>query len=512
MKYLFLVMVSLCFFELTAQTPSWVEPEMRRMKYPDNVYLTGFASEMNLKKEDAAEVLKRCESYAKNRLNESVLVSVQSVSNLEVTETNSNILEYFKTSTASSSYINLSGLKTETYFDSKSKTGYAFVYAKRTDIENIYRNLIETKKTAINDNVQLAKSLLAGNDKQKAMKKYQECYPLLREIEEAQAVLAALAINQIEKQNLYIKEVSQIKTSFELEMNSLLSGQGNTPADQAFVMSNTLKTQIGDIQKPIRLTNLTFQDTKMGSQFSRRFSGELEQKLVTAGLSVTNDAGIPGQEAQQTPFLLTGNYWIEGGFVKLTILVKNIETGKLLASAEGKISKSWLDENQLAYLPENYKDALVNQKLFGKDEIIAGDLSIDIYTNKGKDNLIFVGGEKLKLLVRSNKECFIRCIYHMADGSKVLLLDNYYISSDKINQLIELPYEFECAEPFGVETLQLNAQNKAFEPLKTRREYGYDFIENDLSSTLVATRGIKRIDDQTPQKAEKRILVTTMSK
>ena len=171
-----------------------------------------------------------------------------------------------------------------------------------------------------------------------------------------------------------------------------------------------------------------------------------------------------------------------------------------------------LESRGIAYTPENYKQALINMKEFAKDEVKGGNLNIDVYTNKGKENLIFTEGDVLKLFVRANRECYLRFVYHLADGSKVLLLDNYYINRDNVNQVYELPYEFECAEPFGIETLQLNAQGEPFEALNVRSEYGYDFILDDTQTIITKSRGFKKSKSETDIKAEKRLVFTTMNK
>ena len=77
------------------------------------------------------------------------------------------------------------------------------------------------------------------------------------------------------------------------------------------------------------------------------------------------------------------------------------------------------------------------------------------------------------------------------------------------NKVYELPYEFECSEPFGVETLQLNAQELAFGGLRTKNQDGYEFIVDDMQTILVGTRGMKKVS-KNELKAERRITITTM--
>jgi hypothetical protein len=84
-----------------------------------------------------------------------------------------------------------------------------------------------------------------------------------------------------------------------------------------------------------------------------------------------------------------------------------------------------------------------------------------------------------------------------------------YIGSDKVNKVVTIPKQFQCASPFGVETLQVNCQTKEFSPLQTRNQGGYDFIVSDLASILKNTRGFKPLTNEDLM-AEKRIVVTTM--
>jgi len=98
----------------------------------------------------------------------------------------------------------------------------------------------------------------------------------------------------------------------------------------------------------------------------------------------------------------------------------------------------------------------------------------------------------------------------LADGSKVLLLDDYYIGVDKVNKVYKLPEEFVCAEPFGAEVLLVNAQTEKFERLNTKEQYGYKFITDDLDEVIRKTRGFKKTKEGV-KRAENSIVITTMS-
>lgn len=115
----------------------------------------------------------------------------------------------------------------------------------------------------------------------------------------------------------------------------------------------------------------------------------------------------------------------------------------------------------------------------------------------------------MKLFARINRESYKRLVYHLTAGSRVKLVDNYYLSSDKVNKVYELSFVFECVESIGTETLQLNAQTKKFAPLNIENIDSYEFINDGLSDNLVNTRGFKKKPSDV-LKAEKRVIITTM--
>ncbi len=506
---LFLLLNSI---NLHAQQPRWIDPQWRNVSYPDGKYLVGFASEKGKSKTVEIELLKKLESYAKSQLGESVKVSINSLSELNTTETNGKVQEYFKKNCTSASNIEIAGLKTETYFDEKEKTAYAIAYVKKDEVYNLYKNKIDEKIKTIAQKISSSEKYLTANDNQNALKNYFECYPVFRVVEEAQGIYLALKNKLSDDADLRIKEISDYKIKVDNEIKSLQKNTNITLEDACYFLAYGFNLQTGKLNESVRLTNFTYKDTKMGSEYSRKLSSVLEQKLIsTGGYNITTEAIMPGSTETGNKYMITGTYWDEGENIKIIAIMRNAES-KAIASAEAYIPQTWFKSNTISFLPENFKDAYSNMKAFSKDEVKGGDLIVEVWTNKGNENLIYTAGDKMKLFVRANKECYLRFIYYLADGSKALLLDNYYISSDKVNIVYELPYEFECSEPFGIETLQLNAQTDQFQSLSVKKQDGYDFIQDNLADVLVKTRGMKRVDNKVNMKAEKRVIITTMTK
>ncbi len=486
-----------------SQSPNWTNYTMRNASYPEGSYLTGFISETNVNGNDPGELLQKISGYAKDQLVENILVEIKSISTLNIHNVNTVTQEEFQKNSTSFSNATIAGLKTETYYDQKKKIGFAFSFAKKSEVKNHYENEISTLLDKCNTNFELASSHKDQNNNQGALKMLFQTQTFIKNIEHAQTILITLT-GKYDLTSLKRNESRIIKMKTESEINKVRNTQQFTLEDAAYYIAFALNTQTENLNAPVRVSNFTYQDTPMGSIFSRRLQSSLEQKLIQEGYKVANQA------VENDGFVLRGSYWEEGDKLKITGILRDQKTSSAIASVDCYLPKSTLNNASISFTPENYKQALINMKELAKDEIKGGGLNIDLYTNKGKDNLIYTEGEELKLFVRANRECYMRFIYHLADGSKVLLLDNYYINHDNVNQVYELPYEFECAEPFGIETLQLNAQAQPFPPLATKEEYGYNFILDDTNTIITKTRGFKKKTDTEEIKAEKRMVFTTM--
>jgi len=132
-------------------------------------------------------------------------------------------------------------------------------------------------------------------------------------------------------------------------------------------------------------------------------------------------------------------------------------------------------------------------------------LTIEVGTNKGKKP-VFKAKDEVKITFKVNKPVFVRVLYRMADNSVILLLDNYKVEADKINQTIPVPLTFICSEPFGSEKLVVYAQTIRFEPLSTQPYGQYTLVTDDWEKALTLTEkglGIKK------ELAKNEILVIT---
>lgn len=493
---------------VVGQAPEWTKFENRNQNFPTDSYLIGFSSELIPADQTQEKLLERLSGYAKNQLVESIITEIKAVSTLSMNNVNGNSQEEFKLMSSSSSHASIAGITVKTYIDSKKKaSGYAFAYALKSDVIQYYENEIQ----GFFENTESQIKLIANNQNsgknEQALKALYKIQTSFREVEHAQAIVTTLTGN-FNLPSLKRAEILIIKKDVQLNINGILTNDQFTLEDAAWYITRAIALQIDKKSDPISVSNFTYENSPMGSPFSRRFKASIEQKLITEGFTVSTKVD------DTNDLVLYGTYWEENNRLKVITVLRSQQTSQALASSECFIPIMDLTQKNIAFKPENYKNALIAEQQFASKEVTGGDLNIEIWTGKGTNNLIYVGDELLKLFVRANKECYIRLIYYLADGSKVLLLDNYYIDMAKVNMVYELPYTFQCAEPFGIETLQMSAQNKPFELLKFTSEYGYDFLTDDMATILAKTRGFKRLSTEEEEviKAEKRLVFTTISK
>ncbi|MDW7690461.1 DUF4384 domain-containing protein [Flammeovirgaceae bacterium SG7u.111] len=506
---------------LLAQAPAWTKYDERQSMYPKSRYVIGFNSERNVPEADADAALDRLLDYARLELVESINVTIKSVGTINITNVNSKTHEYFKKTSASYSKVNLTGLQVDTYYDKRKKEAFAFAFADKQKLVEAYKITLNKNAEAIKRKVATAEEFIAAGDNQNALKHYFETLPMFREFEEGFTVIVALDPAKLAELDQAITSIDELKNGVNQGVAQLQKGETLTLDDVAYMMAKGYHLQLKKPEQTVKLANFTYQDTKMASPLSKRWTSLFEKKLVdvadfpvtTGGTSSFYQGGNPYTENTQkeVKYVITGTFWEEGDKLKFISIFRELESGKALASMESTMMLSWLEQNQIGVKPQNFEEAYSNLKVFSRDEIVGGGLMIDSWTNKGDENLIFTEGETMKVYARVNKPCYLRFIYHTADGQRVLLLDNYYIDQSKVNKVYEIPEEFTCTEPFGVETLQINARTEPFEALHTSSQYGYDFIVDNLEEVVANTRGFKKTKNAKVLTAEKRVMITTMT-
>ncbi len=525
MKKLKVIPIILFCFVVTinAQTPDWVKNMGKSAQFPDIKYLTGFGMAKLDKEEDRASCVQLAIDRARKNIIERIRVQIQSIGHSESKETNEGVGSYYTSVVQTNSSLELDGLQTESYYDKSDAVAYGFAYINREQVIDMYRKKAEVLQNEIRTRFSNAKHLEETQQQVQALNEYLGCYPVLRKIEEISAIISAAETNvtkAFDELEVSASKETVSTNDIQQSIERLINRPVATFDEVAWKVVYMLKNQVDISDKTIMVVPITYQDTKLGSSFSRYFKQTIEgQGVAQAKWSIvqqskdfkpkTQDLVREYAQVNGAEYVLNGTYWETPSGLKLLIGVRHVSDAKLVASVEMIVPNSVIQASNVTIKPENFKDAFSEQKEFLKDEVIDGGLNLEVWTNKGSDNVLYTKGEKMTVSLRVNMPCYIRFIYHLADGKRVLLLDSHYIDESKVNKVYTIPQEFICDAPFGGEFLQVFACNEPFETLDTIRRDGYDILKEDLNKILSSTRGMKLVNPKLLQ-VESRIAVTTM--
>jgi hypothetical protein len=527
---LFSIIIALLMsININAKVPDWVKNFDSSQKYPSKSYLTGFGVATG----DIAEATVIAQEIARGEISRTIVVSINSMLTAVKEEKNEQYSQEFSSITQSSSSLqDIKGLNIEKFVESEKNqsTVYALAYVSRADLKKLYtkekQDLIKQINTIITD----AQSYENTSEVMDAVTKYLSLYPLYERLKEAETVLVVIggssiedAFNELDKE-IGVSSNAPIMTQTEvaIKVDRLLSESINSLTDIARSVVLRLAKQISTPTEKMLIVPLTYQDTKMGSSFSRQFRAEIENQFIQiANWKIAEQLQSFNPKSSQimrdmikdsgANLIFSGTYWEQDNEVKLMVNIRDIDSGKVLAGTDLSFDSGILPSN-IELKPENYESALTAQGAFSQGEIVSSQLRVEAWTNKGNDNVMYSAGETMKLFVRVNREAYLRFLYVLADGRWTLLYDDYYIDRSKANQAVELPIEFECAPPFGAEMLVVIARTEKFNQTETIEEDGYYFINKEPTLPQVKARSLASlIRNERGMKPKKQSVLATLN-
>ncbi|MCF8267847.1 MAG: DUF4384 domain-containing protein [Ignavibacteriales bacterium] len=482
--------------------PDWVTTLGGSSRYPDALFLAGYGMSSLTEGLSKEQCLQLSFDYARKDLTEKIRVSINAEYQSEKKEDESGYFNSVKAVINSSSSLEIEGLNRETYYDDDGEVYHTLVHVRKDELavsaERRKNNIIEGLK----EKVRLAAEFESNNEPQKAALAYRECFPMFRKLEETEVLVSAAGLSDF---MLYSEtEGKQAAVITPEIVNSRISA---IEKREPLKLSEALKQFAADIRHNVPsgssliLFPFSYRDTRTASEFSAFAMRALERNFTELGFRLT-------QNSSEADFRVTGTYWNNEPDIRLIGII--MDRNNIASGSSEKIFPLKLIVNEgLSILPQNFEKAFADKKIFEEGEVTGNGLNLELWTNKGDDALLFEGGETMEIFVRVNLPCYIRLIDHMADGSRVLLLDEYYIDASKVNKVFRIPLEFECAPPFGTETLQLFGQTSNFSKLNTIFKDGYDFIQDDLKEMNRNTRGFKKKEPK-EHFAEKRLVLTSI--
>lgn len=329
---------------IIAQQPAWIDYAKRTSQYPESDYLTGFVSAENVNDEDPGKLMDQYEELAKNKVIQSIEVSIETNNSLTLSNVNGKSEEVFQSNSISFSSAKITGLKVERYYDKKKKNVYAFAYVDKKRLAYYNRKLISANLEKTKQKLSEGQEYLALNDKQNALKSFYEGMPLLAEAEEAQWLMMAINRDQFVENDL--KEIRKYKVEINKGISRLQHSKELNIGEAAYFVAYGLFIQLNTCSDAIYAETITFENTSLDSEFSEKWNTEVINALVKTGNYNVKANESPNIDVK----VLKGNYWEEGN--QLRVHTQLIQNGNILAAAEGIISLSWLNKEGLAYLPE----------------------------------------------------------------------------------------------------------------------------------------------------------------
>jgi hypothetical protein len=529
----------------TAQSdlPDWVLPELT--KYPVDTFLFGVGMEPG----SGEEVFAVAVNKARREVAENILENVRFVirSNKEALQYDI-VLEHYNPVIESSDALQLKGLSVRNLTVDLARTEpnmYAFAYVKRADLKNLYVKRASELREEIRQTLDSAQVAEKAYNIKGAVKKYLSTYPLYEALKEAELIQLGTAYTL----NLNDSFTELVGAAMGTTGDSLMSHRKvihrveklqqepiTSLEDITRVVASQLSQQTGSLGSKVLIEPFTYEDSGMTCQSSRALLNALQQQL---GWSTADRMRGFMKKNQVELLQLAGSYWENGDEITIRATLRNINTGDFLASAVVRFFQSQLRDS-ISFQPPNYERILPEKEAFDPRNHVpsyedpedstsesavphkvfsSGELKVETWTNKGSGPVYYTEGETMMVFGRVNQPAYLRLLYILADGKRVLLQDNYHIDLPDVNSDVKIG-EFECIPPFGTELLIVTARTEEFPPIETYQEADYHFlVDQDPGSAARKFRGMKpktsNDDQQQPpgfQQSDAQLVLTTIEK
>lgn len=500
--------------------PDWVVNYGQATEFPADRYLTGFGSAAGIDQQSQQVA----QDNARADLSRQVVVKISNSISNQQQETETDLVQQFSSVTHSTSSLQVMGLKSEVYLDDHRKhpTAYALTYIRRTDLVRLYQREKERVQKEIGQLIRLAESNL--EQKELALQYYFQTLPLFEKLTESRTVLLSVgASSLLDRQEQ--DDVLPSKNEISDRIRQLALFEIKHLEDVAGAIQFQFNQQFQAPKAGLMVIPFYYQDTKLCSQFARYLKQTLESKLSQSvpptgqfqarSVSFSRDLAA----ASGADYIITGSYWEETDRLRVLAQCRELKSGTVVASTSVEFASDLLPA-AMQLKPENFQSAMAQQMAFAQQIIDSDQFQLEVWTDRGQDALLYGQGELMKIYLRSNRPCYVRLIYILADGQKTLLLDNLPINAESVNRSLSVnelkDLDFECAAPFGAEMLVAVGRTDQFDPLKTVEKDGYYFLPvsqpEEVAYLSRDVRGFKRRqrDDASIQQTESKLMITTV--
>ena len=536
MKKLFVY--SLIVFSIIIHT-AYADKTSDLQAYPSSEYLVGVS--------EGPGTVETLMDQAEAQLSKKIFDKVKYV----ISENEGNWLEYNRVREhygiviQSSARSKLKGIRE--YYPPTAPDTYFIVYVERDELKRIYADEAADLRQEINDILHKAQVIEKAGDLSDAAKAYLSTYRLYEALKEAELIqlgaehrmhpgafaeLADIA-GGVTKADLMMSHGEVIAKVAKIAPQTIININ-----DVARVTAYQFQQQTSDWGTKVRTEELTYDSFNVVSPSSTFFLQALTDELKWHRSAPMRGFQPLREErevqSQGIPLQFFGGYWADGDRIMLRTTLRDVPTGEFRAAAVVQFSENQRRDKDISLKPDNLEqfdqdwelfnpiketqieevpqveetpqtvesspeESLVSPKVFASDGLI-----IEITTDKGTGPVVYTEGEIMTVFARADQEAYIRLIYILADGKRTLLLKNYRIDGEMVNQSLEVG-KFVCTPPFGAEQLHVYAKREPFPDFAQGETY-----EEDGYVYLTPTRGFQPLKPQPEGSAH--ISITTLPK
>lgn len=539
MRKLFFLFFTVLIISVTSAAsgalPDWILPELK--KYPMETFLFNIGKSQGTGadafKVAVAEAKRKVAKHLLEKVDLIIRVNEDEVVHDMVREHYSAVLEDYCSWRQADPALKLEGFNVRNLSVDMARTDphtYALVFIKRDALKSIYANHASKLREAIQRQLQTAKSFEETLDIDSAIRTYLRTYPLYEALKEAEITqigaeylpdyskdfmrLADAATDTNEKlwaHRQVIKRVEELQGAVIVTQNDILRTVKFQFSKQKHILSGSVSVH------PV-----IYEDSEMNCPFTQTFTNTLTKELGWGTVNPARDFKQTSPDIEKInrdlPPRLSSSCWQNGDEITIRTTLRDVNTGKFLASAVVRFLKSQ-QRDPMTYQPRGYTQVQIEKKAFKPGyftterprnntvpaipEVLTeypfspiGGLEIDVWTDEGRGPLSYTAGKKVRIFARVNQPAYLRLLYTLADQRRTLLVDNYYIGPSEVGSTVEIG-EFLCAAPFGTELLIAAARTEKFPTIQTREVEGYHvLVDPDAASAAKSFRGLKRIAQQ----------------
>jgi phage terminase large subunit-like protein len=483
----------------SAKTPEWVSSGGQTARYPRSQYVTGYAAVQG-----GQDPLSSAKAQAAADLSARIVVRIENQTTDLQEQKGDQYRQEIAAVTRATTDVRLANLVYETHQDGDKAWALAVVERAAAAAEE--RKLRDEAAARVKDLLLQGESAEAGKREADALRAYFGVRVAVAEASSHESIARALAASA--DAVALAGEMAKGARTADERIAALLRKPVSTMDDAVEAISLQLERQGVTAGARWTVAPLTYKATSFHSVFGRSVSADIERALAKVA------AGAEGKsEGKQRDLALRGSYLEEGANIRLKVVATEVASGRMIAGADATLPRKAVP-GELPLVPQNVLQALQDEKVLGgADEVISGDLTVDLTTSLGRRNLLLAEKQEYKLMIRVNKASYVRLVYFLANGMRVPLEQAFFVDDSKRNLWVEYPNAFEVSPPYGVERFQAVAFTERPEPLLTKKVQvagqDYDVVADDAPKALIGHRGVKFAKAKKDEHAEAVITMTT---